>query len=138
MKTRSRSTLALLLAGLGASGLILAAAGALPGAPAWCWLVVLALGVLAHLGVEHARSQARVDKKTARRISQLEAQAALVGDGLSAELCDLRERLDRVGTPEGMAAFREVVQKMANDIRPVVEAFNSGRLASALKGTIKP
>jgi hypothetical protein len=121
MSLKKRSMLALGLVALGALGLVLAAPGGLPGAPAWCWLAVLALGVSAHVATEAARQKQRLSARHRRQLASLEAAVMRTA-----------ERLDQVGTPEGMKAFRETVQKMANDLKPIAEAFNSGQLAANL------
>lgn len=138
MRLPARSMLALALIGNGALGLAISASGSLPGAPAWCWLAVLALGVAAHVSTEAARQRQRIDRRTRRELVKLKAAIESSVDALSREIASVSARLDQVGTPDGMKAFRDTVQAMAKDLKPIAEAFNSGKLVETMRSRMKP
>jgi hypothetical protein len=136
MRNRLRSHIALSLMVLGAIGLVISASGATPGAPAWCWLVVLSLGIAAHVAVEAARQRQRLARGLRREMEDLKQGLKALAHVTQRDKEAIRAHVDQVGTPEGMKAFRDTVQKMANDLAPITEAFRSGKLTEALRSTV--
>lgn len=122
MRMAHRSAISLALLGAGLVGMVVAGVS---GAQILPWLAVLGLGVVCHVATEAARQRQRVSRRTARQLQ-----------GMQKRLEELSDRLNQVGTPEGMKAFRDTVQQMANDLRPIVEAFKSGALREALRSQL--
>lgn len=133
MKRTLRRGVALFLVGLGALALVLSGAGALPGAPAWVWLVLVALGVVAQVAGDHYDQRIRLARKTAREFREIR-------DGIhnwrtvhENSLAALRVRVDEVGTPEGMKALVERVNRITVDLAKAKETTDSIVNAGGLK-----
>jgi nucleotide-binding universal stress UspA family protein len=108
---QSRLPLPSLLALLGAGGLVASGLGALPGAPAWVWLVVLVAGA----SLPHLRAFAR---DTARRTDDLRAaREALDNAGILFRLRteEWERRLEGIITPEESRRLRADFNAMLID-----------------------
>jgi hypothetical protein len=137
MKRTLRRRVALSLVGLGALALVLSGAGALPGAPAWVWLVLVALGVVAQVAGDHYDQRLRLARRVERRLREVEGAVQMAHRQISDSTEALRQHIDAVGTPEGMKAFRDLVQRMANDLAQAKGVTDSINNAGGLKALLK-
>lgn len=128
MTRRLRRAVFLALLVLGCFGLLGTGSGALAG-PVWVWLAVLVLAVLAQVTGDHYSARQRLAHRTEKRFVQVLDQIRL----LRADLDDQRALL----TPEGVKHLHSVVQKMAEDLKPIREDWESVRAAGGWRSLLK-
>jgi hypothetical protein len=121
MKIRLRRAVFLALLALGALGLLATGSGVWSGSP-WPWFAVLGLGVAAHVAGDHYDQRLRLERRTERRLRAVE-------EGLA----DHRAML----TPEGVKHIHGLVERMAKDLGPIKEEFDSLRTAGGLRSLLK-
>lgn len=128
MTRRLRRATFLALLVLGCFGLLGTGSGVLSG-PSWVWLAVLALAVLAQVAGDHYGARQRLARRTEKRFAQVLDQIRL----LRSDLDDQRALL----TPEGVKHLHSVVQKMAEDLKPIREDWESVRTTGGLRSLLK-
>lgn len=128
MTRRLRRATFLALLVLGCFGLLGTGSGVLAG-PSWVWLAVLVLAVAHNVGHTHADRTRRLSRMTERRFAEALDQIRL----LRADLDEQRALL----TPEGVKHLHSVVQKMAEDLKPMREDWESVRAAGGWRSLLK-
>jgi hypothetical protein len=136
MKRRLRRAVFLSLLVLGSMGLLATGSGVWVGSP-WPWLVVLALAVAAQVTGDHYDQRVRLARRTEKRLSSVEARLAEVQRALTNRIDAVREHVDAVGSPEGMRALVENVNRIAMDMKPIKEQMDSFRSAGGLRSMME-
>lgn len=128
MTRRLRRAVFFYLLALGAVGMLGTGSGVWSG-PSWVWLAVLVLAVVAQVAGDHYSARQRLARRTEKRFAQVLDQMRL----LRADLDDQRALL----TPEGVKHLHSVVQKMAEDLKPMREDWESVRAAGGWRSLLK-
>jgi hypothetical protein len=143
MKRRLRRAVFLALLALGSMGLLATGSGVWGGSP-WPWLVVLALAVSAQVAGDHYDQRVRLARRVERRLTEMverirKAEATHIDDchGLAQRIAEVRAHVEAVGTPEGMRALVENVNRIATDLKPIKEQMDSIRSAGGLRSMLE-
>jgi hypothetical protein len=136
MKRRLRRAVFFSLLMLGSMGLLATGSGVWVGSP-WPWLVVLALAVAAQVVGDHYDQRQQLSRRTEKRLRLLEEEVRLAHRQVSDSTEALRQHIDAVGTPEGMRALVENVNRIATDLKPIKEQMDSIRSAGGLRALME-
>lgn len=136
MTRRLRRAITLALLALGFLGLLASGSGLWPSSP-WPWLAVLVLAVVANVAGDHYDQRQRLARRTEKRLAAVEAKMLEVQRALTNRIDAVREHVDTIGSPEGMKALVENVNRMASDLKPIKEQMDSFRTSGGLRAMME-